>query len=45
MKAKKTIKPTSVDQATNSSTEAIKGITDLNNLEMDRKKKVDPIVE
>ncbi len=45
MKAKKEIKPTSTDQATNSSTEAIKGITDLTSLESDRKKKVDPIVE
>ncbi|WP_339704850.1 hypothetical protein [Algoriphagus aquimarinus] len=43
MTAKKIIKPT--DQATNSTQEAIKSITDLNNLEMDRKKKVDPIVE
>lgn len=45
MKAKKTIKPTAVDETTKLTVEAVKNITDLSKLELERKKKVDPGIE
>ncbi|MEB2781278.1 hypothetical protein [Algoriphagus persicinus] len=45
MAPKKIIKPASTDEATTSSSDAVKNITELGKTELERKKRVDPGVE